>query len=283
MVSAAQRRDAARSLQSHFRVSERRACRVIRLSRAVCRYVSVRPPQDALRQRIREIAETRIRYGYLRIHTLLRREGLVVNRKRVHRLYCLEGLQLRPRRPRRHVSAAHRARPQRTARARNDAWAMDFVAERCHGGRKLRMLTVVDVCTRECLAIDPGHRMGGEDVARTLQRIVAERGAPKRVFCDNGSEFQSRLVDLWAYQHKVCLEFSRPGKPTDNAHIESFNGRLRDECLNTHWFDDLTQARAVIDAWRIDYNESRPHKALKQLTPREYSKQLMQKNQKFAG
>lgn len=136
------------------------------------------------------------------------------------------------------------------------------------------MLIVVYVCTRECLAIDLGRQMGGEDVARTLHRIVAERGARTRVFCDNGSAIQSRLVDLRAYQHKVCLEFSRPRKPTDNAHIESFNGRLHDECLNAHWSDKLTRAQAVIDAWRADYNESRPQKAPKQPTPREYSEQF---------
>jgi len=224
-----------------------------------------------------------VRYGYLRIWTLLRREGLCVNKKRIHRLYCLEGLQLRPRRPRRHVSAAHRKRPERTAYGPNDAWSMDFVADRLHGGGRFRMLTVVDVFTRECLAIEVGDRLGGDDVVRALEAVVARRGAPKRMYCDNGAEFQSRLVDLWAYRHQVTMEFSRPGKPSDNAHIESFNGRFRDECLNGHWFTDLTEAKRVIEAWRRDYNESRPHKALNQLTPREYAEQLVSRGQKFAG
>ena len=283
MVSAPQRREAARYLEAHYGVSERRSCRVVRLSRSVHRYQSRRPSQAALRRRIRQIAETRVRYGYLRIWTLLRREGLEVNKKRVHRLYCLEGLQLRAKRPRRHVSAAHRARPVRQSRRRNDAWAMDFVASTLADGRRLRMLTVVDVCTRECVAIEVGQRLGAEDVVRTLERARRERGRPRRLFCDNGSEFQSRLVDLWAFQHQVTVEFSRPGKPTDNAHIESFNGRFRDECLNIHWFTDLTEASTLVEAWRRHYNESRPHTALNELTPREYADRMISEGRSYGS
>ena len=257
-------------LRGHYPISERRACEIAQIHRSVRRYRSTRPSQEALRRRIREIAATRIRYGYRRIHVLLRREGWQINRKRVHRLYCLEGLQLRAKRPRRHVSAAHRQPPRRSAGHVNDAWSMDFVADQASGGEKFRMLTVVDVFTRECLAIEAGQRLRGDDVVRVLNRLIAERGAPKRLFCDNGSEFTGRLLDLWAYHNQVTIEFSRPGKPTDNAPIESFNGSFRDECLNVHWFSTLDDARVKIEAWRQEYNESRPHKALNQLSPLEY-------------
>jgi len=213
----------------------------------------------------------------------LRREGWPINHKRVHRLYCELGLQLRVRRPRRHVSAAHRQPPKRLARRANEAWSMDFMADQLVDGRRLRLLTVVDVCTRECLAIDVGRALRSEDVVRVLAKLAAARGAPRRIFCDNGSEFQSRLVDLWAYTQKVQLEFSRPGKPTDNAHIESFNGSLRDECLNVHWFTSLADAKEKLNAWRIDYNESRPHKALNDRTPREYSVEMANQGQEFSG
>lgn len=259
-----------RYLQSHYGASERRACRLVGQSRSVQWYRSRRPPQEALKQRIRELALARVRYGYKRIYILLRREGWRINHKRVHRLYCELGLQLRQRRPRRRVSAAHRQPPKRLARRINEAWTMDFVHDQTQDGYRLRFLTVVDVFSRECLAIAPGQRLGSEDVVGVLSKLAARRGAPKRIYCDNGSEFQSRLVDLWAYHHRVVMEFSRPGKPTDNAHIESFNGTFRDECLNLHWFSSVADAHEKVEGWRSEYNESRPHKALNHLSPLEY-------------
>ena len=282
-MKAPQRREAVAYLCSHYDVSERRACLVVGQPRSVQWYRCRRKPQDALKRRIKELAEVRIRYGYKRIHVLLRREGWPINHKRTHRLYCELGLQLRARRPRRHVSAAHRQPPKRLARRANDAWSMDFMADQLVDGRRLRLLTVVDVCTRECLAIDVGRALRSEDVVRVLTTIAAERGAPRRIYCDNGSEFQSRLVDLWAYTNKVRLEFSRPGKPTDNAHIESFNGSLRDECLNVHWFTSPVDAKEKLEAWRTDYNESRPHKALDHRTPKEYAAELADQGRKFSG
>ena len=255
---------------SCYKVSERRACRLIQLSRTAYRYRHRRPSQDALRKRIKEIALSRVRYGYKRVHVMLLREGIQVNHKRVHRLYCLEGLQLRSKRPRRNVSASHRAREQVRPKARNEAWAMDFVADQLHGGSKMRVLTIVDTFTRECLATTVGQRLNGSDVVETLSRLVSQRGKPKRIHCDNGSEFTGRLTDFWAYKNNVTLAFSRPGKPTDNAYIESFNGSFRDECLNLHWFSSLADARVKIDAWRRDYNETRPHRALNNLSPAEY-------------
>ena len=270
MVSASRRREAVRYLQGHYPVSERRACRVAGAARSSHRYASRRPPQDALRKRIRELAQSRVRYGYRRIHILLKREGVDVNKKRVHRLYCLEGLQLRAKRPRRHISAATRQPPKTKPQAPNVSWSMDFVSDQTCLGHRFRALTVVDVFTRECLAVEPGQKLGAEDVAKVLSKLAAERGAPKRIYCDNGSEFAGRLVDLWAYANQVTLEFSRPGKPTDNAYIESFNGSLRDECLNVHWFDDLTDAKEKMQAWQRDYNESRPHRSLNNLSPLQY-------------
>jgi putative transposase len=257
-------------LEEHYAVSERRACAVLRVQRSSHRYRSTREPQEALRKRIQELAKSRTRYGYKRLHLLLKREGIVVNKKRVHRLYCLEGLQLGRRRPRRHVSAATRQPPKQAPQAPNVAWSMDFVSDEIANGERFRVLTIVDVFTRECLAVEAGKRLTSEDVVRVLQRVSSTRGTPTRIHCDNGSEFSGRLLDLWAYSHRVVLEFSRPGKPTDNAFIESFNGSLRDECLNVHWFEDLNDAKEKLQAWQVEYNESRPHRALKNLSPREF-------------
>ena len=156
----------------------------------------------------------------------------------------------------------------------NEAWAMDFVADQLHDGAKLRILTVMDVYTREALATMPGFRMSGLEVVSILDKIVRQRGAPSRIHCDNGSEFSGKLTDLWAYRWKITLAFSRPGKPTDNAFIESFNGSFRDECLNLHWFTSLEDAKEKIEAWRRDYNEGRPHRALNNISPQEFAANL---------
>jgi putative transposase len=155
----------------------------------------------------------------------------------------------------------------------NEAWTLDFVADQLANGQRIRALTVVDVWTRESLAIEVGQRLRSEHVVQVLTRLTVQRGAPKRLFCDNGSEFCSQLVDLWAYQQRVQIDFSRPGKPTDNAHVESFNATLRRECLNVHWFESLPEAQVRIEAWRREYNESRPHRALQDRTPAEFVRQ----------
>ena len=277
MVGVPNRRKVVKHLISTHAISERRACRLLGLSRSSFRYAKTRDPQDWLRTRIKEIARSRVRYGYKRIHVQLRREGLLFNKKRIHRLYCLEGLQLRPKRPRRNVSASHRKFEQIPSKCINDCWAMDFVADQLHDGRKMRILTVIDTFTRECLATTVGPKLKSENVVETLTKIVHERGVPSRIFCDNGSEFAGRITDLWAYTNKVTLAFSRPGKPTDNAFIESFNGSFRDECLNLHWFEDYKDAKIKIESWRSDYNQSRPHRALNNLSPNEYAAQLAAK------
>lgn len=223
--------------------------------------------------RIKEIAAARVHYGYRRVHVLLKREGWQDNIKRVYRLYQLEGLSLRLKRPKRNKSARLR-QPKHLVTAINQIWSMDFVADALFDGRRLRALTVVDNYTRESLAIDVGQSLKGEDVVNTLNRIAAHRGLPATIKVDNGSEFISKVMDKWAYERGVELDFSRPGKPTDNAKVESFNGRFRQECLNLHWFLSLEDAKAKIEAWRRDYNEYRPHSALQWMTPAEFARQI---------
>jgi len=282
-VSASQRRHVTRYLVSHYPVAIRHACRLGGVPRASYYYRPTRAGQDEpLRKKIRDLARSRVRYGYKRIHVLLKREGIQINHKRVHRLYCLEGLQIKAKRPRRHVSSAHRQTPRVKATAPDVAWSMDFVSDQTECGKRFRALTIVDVFTRECLAIEPGQKLGSADVVNTLTAIAAKRRSPRRIYCDNGSEFAGRLVDLWAYSNQVTMEFSRPGKPTDNAFIESFNGSLRDECLNVHWFRDLTDAKDKLQAWQKEYNESRPHRSLNNLTPLEYKAKWAKSSQKIA-
>lgn len=220
--------------------------------------------------RIREIAQARVRYGYRKIRVLLNREGWEAGKYLVERLYREEGLSLRRRAKRRRRAAEHR-RERFHPTAPNQVWSMDFVADQLADGKRFRSLTVVDIYTRECLAIEAEQRMKGEDVVRVLNRIKMHRGVPKMVFCDNGTEFTSQAMDLWAYQNGVRIAFSRPGKPTDNAFVESFNGTFRGECLDAHWFMALTEAQRIVETWRREYNESRPHRALGERTPHEFA------------
>ncbi len=254
---------------AHYVVSERHACEVVQQSRRVQRYQSVKPRRDDLRQRMHQIAATRVRYGYRRIRVLLQREGWQVGQKLIFRLYQEEGLALRKRPLRRR--RYNKMRVQRESRlvpqAPNQAWTLDFMSDQLSNGQRFRVLTIVDVFTREALAIKIGQRLKAPDVVEALSHIITKRGTPERLFCDNGSEFSGQVLDLWAYHHRVHIDFSRPGKPTDNAFIETFNGRLRDECLNVHWFESIKEAEAIIRAWQADYNESRPHMALKGMTP----------------
>ena len=220
--------------------------------------------------RMKELAATRVGYGYRRLHILLRREGWAVNHKRVYRLYREENLGLRTKTPRRRVSCRRRMdRPEATRI--NDCWAMDFMTDELFDGRRIRLLTIVDHFTRESLGIVVGQRLRGSDVADALNRIGFDRPWPKTIRVDNGPEFTSKILDQWAYASKVTLDFSRPGKPTDNAFIESFNGRIRAECLNENWFLSIDDARQKIEAWRQDYNNHRPHSALGNLAPGEFA------------
>lgn len=261
-----------------YQVSTRRACRVVCLARSTYRYTPRPKPTDpALLARIQEIAQTRVRYGYWRIYVLLRREGWQVNHKRVYRLYKLAGLNLRSKRPRRNRAAAHRLERVEVKRP-HESWSMDFVSDALFDGRRFRALTVVDNYSRQCLAIHVGASIRGSDVVAIMNRIRAYTGhVPERIQVDNGSEFISKALDRWAYDHAVTLDFSRPGKPTDNPYIESFNGSFRDECLNVHWFLSLADAEAKIEAWRVEYNSYRPHSSLDDMTPDAYVAQYYEK------
>lgn len=237
------------------------------LSRSSC-YYKAKPNalKDLLRRKIREILAKRVRFGYQRIHVMLRREGWRVNRKR---LYRHEGLQLKRKKAKKRLRQSRGIRAEAT-RA-NEKWSMDFVTDRIEGGGYFRILTVVDQFTRECLAFHAGRSLRGKDVASCLSRIVAKRSRPTSITIDNGSEFYSREMDEWAYRHEVELDFIQPGKPVENAYIESFNGRLRDECLNSHLFFDILHAQVKLNHWQDDYNNERPHGALDERSPGEFA------------
>ena len=270
MLKPSRRRQVVEYLHGIYRVSERRACQVARLNRGTFRYHRHKDPRTELRMRIREIVQTRVRYGYRKIRVLLNREGWQVGKYLVERIYREEGLTLRQRRKRRRRVAEHR-RERFNPTGPNQVWSMDFVADQLADGSRFRSLTVVDIYTRECLAIESGQRLKGEDVVMVLNRIKLHRGVPKMLYCDNGSEFSSQAMDLWAYNSGVRIAFSRPGKPTDNAFVESFNGTFRAECLDAHWFTTLAEARRLVETWRGEYNESRPHRALGEKTPNEFA------------
>ena len=249
-----------------------RACALAQFSRAAWYRRSTAKDQTALRLRIKELAHARPRFGYNRIWVLLRREGWRVNRKRVRRLYRLEGLQVRMRVRRRKHMALHRG-PAPVPGGPQERWSMDFVHDQLADGRPFRVLTVVDQWSRQSPVLEPALAIGGRDVAAVLDRTIGSACPPRSITVDHGTEFMSRALEDWAYQHGVQLDFIRPGKPVENAHIESFNGRLRDECLNVQQFASLADAKAKIEAWRIDYNEHRPHGSLGHLTPTEYASQ----------
>ncbi len=237
--------------------------------RSLLQYRSVRPTQEPLRARIREIASVRVSYGYRRVHVLLRRDGWRVNRKRVYRLYREEGLCLKRRRPKRRRAVVPR-QTRVAATAVNERWAMDFMSDALAGGQRLRVLTVLDTYTRECVALEAGIHFRGSDVARVLTRVGVERGLPLVINVDNGTEFTSQALDRWAWGQRVEFDFSRPGKPVDNAFIEAFNSLVRRECLSQHYFSTLAEARHVLDAWRVEYNNHRPHGSLGDRTPTEF-------------
>lgn len=261
-------------LQDAYEVSERRSCKVFKINRTAYRYKSKKDEQAFLRLRIKEIAASRVRYGYKRIHILLKREGWNVNHKRVYRLYKEEGLNLRNKSNRKKISVP-RVPDKNMPSAVNECWAMDFVSDQLYDGKRFRALTIIDTYSRECLAIYVDKSIKGEAVANTLSDIGMNKGLPKKIKVDNGPEFISRSLDAWAYLNNIQLEYSRPGKSTDNAHIESFNGSLRDECLNVNWFMSLEDARVKIENWRKDYNEFRPHSALTNMIPSGFASATM--------
>jgi putative transposase len=268
MVSPAGRRAWIAWVVEAFRVPVRRACRATGVARSLITYRSGKAPQTALRARLKELAAVRVSYGYKRLYILLRREGWRVNHKRIYRLYGEEALELRRRRPRRRKSAVVRG-PRLVPGGPNEVWAMDFMHDTLVDGRLLRVLTLIDSYTRECLALVARSRFRGEDVAAVLEHLGHRRALPARLTVDNGTEFTSRALDAWAYWNRVQLDFSRPGKPVDNCLIEAFNGSLRRECLSQHWFASLPEAQQILEAWRMDYNTERPHRSLALRSPAE--------------
>lgn len=244
-----------------YQISERRACRALPASRSSMRYQSRKPSREPLRRRLRELAAVRLSWGYRRLHILLRREGWRINRKLTYRLYTEEGLTLKAVRPKRRKSVVRReGRP--TTTAANQRWAMDFIHDTLADGRTVRILSVLDVHTRECVALEARQSFRGEDVGQVLSKVARARKLPEVISVDQGTEFTSRALDHWAYQSGVQLDFSRPGKPTDNAHVEAFHGSLRRECLSQHWWVDPAEVQRTLDAWRVDYNNVRPHSRL---------------------
>ena len=242
-MKPSRKRELAADLIKRYGASLAKTCAVLKLSRQTYLHRSTATDSQVLSSRIREITQSRVHYGYRRVHVLLRREGFKDNHKRVYRLYKQLGLTLRHKRPRRNKAAQLR-QPKMSASQINQIWSMDFVADNLFDGRKLRMLTVVDCFSRESLAIHVGQGLQGEDVASVLQNIIQTRGQPKTIKSDNGSEFVGKVMDKWAYERGIEMDLSRPDKPTDNAVVESFNGRLRQECLNEHWFMSLEDVRA---------------------------------------
>ena len=258
-------------MKQAYRRSERRACRLLGLSRSSYRYQSRRPEEKVLRQRLRELAAERRRFGYRRLAVLLRREGWAVNWKRVYRVYRQEHLQV-GKRPRKRGVSQQRL-PLALPGSPQERWSMDFMMDSLATGRRFRTLNVVDDYRRECLRIEADTSLGGERVARVLEELCRQRGGPQVIVVDHGSEFTSQGLDRWAYGRGVRLHFIAPGKPEQNAYVESFNGKFRDECLNEHWFGDLREAREKIETWRQDYNQRRPHSGLGYQTPEEFAAQ----------
>jgi len=260
-------------MQSQTAISERQACALVGIYRSTLRYQSRLPEQDGtLSSRIIELAQERRRFGYRRIHALLRREGIEVNHKRVYRLYRAAELAVKRRKRRKGVMVPRE--PLTLPVRRNEVWSMDFVMDSLANGRRLKVLTVVDDCTKEAVNLVADFGISGHYVTRILDQVARFLGYPKAVRTDQGPKFTGRALDQWAYQHGVQLKLIQPGKPTQNAFIESFNGKFRDECLNEYWFHTLDHARVIINQWRKDYNECRPHSMLGYKTPAEMAEIL---------
>ena len=257
-------------MQEKTQVSQRRACRLVGLSRTVLAYQPAsNPVNEALTQRMVELAAVRRRFGYRRIHVLLRREGRHANHKRIFRLYQNADLAV-PKRKRRRGVAVER-QPLTLPETPNQVWSMDFVMDALSNGRRIKCLNIVDDCSKEAVDIVVDHSITGDYVVHVLEQAARFRGLPTAIRTDQGPEFTGRALDQWAYRNGVELKLIQPGKPMQNGYVESFNGKFRDECLNEHWFVNLAQARVIIGAWRRYYNEFRPHSSLGDLTPAEFA------------
>jgi putative transposase len=272
MVTPAAKREAVAHLQALLDVSERRACRVIAADRTVIRYQSRRGGDGELREKLRELAQERRRFGYRRLHILLRRDGVLINRKKTQRLYREEGLTVRRRKVRKRAVGARMPPP--VLALPNQRWSLDFVHDQLVTGRRFRALNIVDDVTRECLAAVSDTSISGKRVVRELTKLIAQRGKPGMIVSDNGTELTSNAVLVWCGEAKIEWHYTMPGKPTQNAFVESFNGRMRDELLNETLFMSIGHAREKIAAWADDYNTKRPHSSLGYATPAAFAAEL---------
>ena len=273
MVGPQARRAAVTHLMTTQQMGVTRACGLIDLSRSVYRYESSRPDDTELTERLTLLAGQKRRYGYRRLHVLLCREGWRINRKRTYRVYHAAGLMVR-RRKRKRIAGVER-QVKVLALAPNQSWSMDFVSDGFVDGRRLRCLNIVDDFTKECLAIEVDTSLPGRRVVSVLKQLAERRGLPRSVTVDNGPEFVSKALDEWAYRKQLQLRFIEPGKPQQNAYIESFNGKFRDECLNEHWFLSMRHAREIIAGWRQEYNDERPHSSLGYQTPNRFAESFL--------
>ena len=253
-----------------YRLSERTACRLAGLSRTAFRYQPLSKGDEVLRERLKVLATEHSRYGYLLLHGLLKGEGLVINKKRTYRIYTEEGLQVRTKKRKK---LQRPRQPMEVPCAPNERWSMDFVSDQLGSGRRFRVLNVVDDYSREVIGQLVAVSISGQRVARFLSELFEQRKKPKRVICDNGPEFTGKAMFYWSKETGVKLGFIQPGKPMQNAFVESLNGKFRNECLNQHWFRSLDEAKAEIDTWRIHYNNVRPHSSLGYIPPVEFAKQ----------
>jgi putative transposase len=272
MVTPAMKREAVAHLKTVQGMSERRACKLISCDRMTARYRSRRAEDPVLRERLRALARERRRFGYRRLLIFLHREGFGVNHKRLFRIYREERLMVRKRGGRKRALGMRAPIP--TPALPNDRWSLDFVSDQFICGRRFRILAIFDDCTRECLAAVADVSISGRRVARELDQLIATRGKPRTIVSDNGTELTSNAILCWAYESQVGWHYIAPGKPTQNAFIESFNGRLRDEFLNETLFRSLAHARFALEEWRRDYNTVRPHSGIGWLTPTEFAQQL---------
>lgn len=270
MVGPDDERKAVELIQEAFGLSQRRACKVVDADRSTMRYEKKPKDDSRVLHRMKELLLERPRFGCPRVHLVLRSEGLVKNHKRTERIYYGNSLQLKKRKPKRRVYKPENSLPPLASA--NTRWSMDFVHDNLASGRAFRILTIIDEWSRECPAMEVDTSLSGNRVVRVLERLKLERGLPEEIGVDQGTEFTSKALTKWAADNGVRLHYASPGDKNENAFIESFNGRLRDECLNMHWFSTIRDARDLIEDWRIDYNERRPHTSLGGMTPGQFAK-----------
>jgi putative transposase len=276
VVTPQARREAVAYLQKAHEVSERRACRVLAAGRSVIRYSRRRPPDKALREGLRTLAAERRRFGYRRLAVLLAREGHNHNIKKIYRIYKEEGLMVKRRKGRKRALGARQKLPR--PECVGQVWSLDFLSDALSDGRRFRILGVMDQCSRECLAMAADTSLPGGRVVRELDALIKERGKPNVIVSDNGTELTSKAVLIWARERAIEWHYITPGKPQENGFTESLNDKIRNECLNEHWFGSLAEARRIIEDWRQDYNHVRPHSSLGYLTPQEYAQTLAATN-----